>query len=185
MELDPTGKQDSDTATQTHYKEAEPQDHPVTTNVPQTEQPVATPSPKQKPPVAAQILYALGFLGLIFGLFIALIMVIGSSTSSFSDITTMFGLSSLNTKMAALVFALVVVGLFAMINSIRAGKLWALIAYTTVITLGFASTIIDWLTRSEIEKLLHRGNPIGDFLVYIIVGPLLVSLWTKNRRYFA
>ena len=122
----------------------------VIAQMPQTQpMPQATGKVKKpEPPVAAQILYALGFLGLIAGIFVVVMMFIGSSTSAFSDVAGIFGLSSLNIKMAAIIFGLIVIGLFTLIDFIRAKKKWALISYSTVVALGFVATLFDYLTRS-------------------------------------
>lgn len=139
---------------------------------------------KSKPPIAAQILYALGFLGLIGGLLIAVLIFLSAGSSDSSGALDFIGLSSLSVQVAAIVLAAFVIGMFTLINFIRAKKKWALISYSVIIGVTFIATILEWLTRSEAEKLFSDDNPLQDFLVYIVVVPLLIILWTKNRKDF-
>lgn len=148
-------------------------------NSPEILQPQATT--KTKPPIAAQILYALGFLGLIGGLLISLIAFASSNETSS---IVLFGLSSLDVKLAAIIFAVIVIGSFAIINFIRGGKKWALISYTTLVVIGIVSSLINYLTMSEFEKRFSNSNPIADLIGFTLIITILVVLWTKNREYF-
>lgn len=149
-------------------------------------QPTGSTMVKQKkpnPPIAAQILYAFGFLGLIGGLFTALQMFVGTSSSSIGPIAALLGFSVISLQLTSILFGLIVIGLFVLINNIRAQKKWALIAYTTLVVIGVISTIIEFLTLTEFEKGIK--NPIADLILYAPVVLLLAILWTKNKKDFS
>lgn len=137
---------------------------------------------KEKPPVAAQILYALGFIGLIFGLLGSIAIFLGSSdTTSYG---ALFGISSLNNQITAILFGIIVIAGFTLINFIRGGKKWALITYTAISTIGFLATLIGYQTMSDFERARINASPISSFAPFAIIALLLVVLWSKNRAYF-
>lgn len=124
---------------------------------------------KKSPPIAAQILYGLGFVGLILGGF-------GSVVLLFSSSNTGGSLGRLGVVMGIFLAVVSIIG-FYLIHEIRHGKKWALIAYTTLIVLSLISVIFDLI-------LGDKSN--GSFiLTFVVVGPLLLILWTKNRNYFS
>lgn len=136
---------------------------------------------KAKPPLAVQILFALGLCGLIIGIFTAALL-LNSSSGASSSVLVFNGMSN---TLAATILASAYVFLFVLINYIRALKLWALITYTSAMSLLFTVTLYGYLTRSELEKLLDNTSFVGTFLVYIIVAPLLLVIWAKNRKQFS
>ena len=142
------------------------------------------PAKKPNPPIAAQILYALGFIGLILGLFQVVLAFANSTSSSAEPIISAFGISSLDVQIAAVFNGLLIIGGFTLINFIRAGKKWALISFTTIAALTLVSIVFDFLTRTEFERLFGNNNLASDLLGFFILAPLLVVLWTKNRNYF-
>ncbi len=138
---------------------------------------------KEKPPVAAQVLYALGLIALILGIFYSIVL-FAVSTNTTNKLNAVPGLGSLGIKTAAVVLLLMVVGLFVIVNNIRSGKLWALASYTILIALGLVSNLNTFLSRSDLERALDKSNPVTSLLSYMLVGGLLLVLWTKNRKYF-
>jgi hypothetical protein len=157
-------------------------------STPITPMPEPTPSvePKKKanPPIAAQILYALGLLGLIFGLLASILMIFGPTDLAGNIASAIGSYGSTNPKVEAAIFAVIVIILFVLVNALRARKRWGLIAYSAVVVLGFIGSLYEWFTRSAVDKLLNGNNPAGNFLPYIIILPLLLVLWTRNRKDF-
>ena len=123
---------------------------------------------KKKPPIAAQILYALAFIGLIFGLLGSVVLLISSSDSD--------GIFGTYGVLLGVISATITILGFYLIHEIRYGKKWALIAYTTLFLIGLVGTAIDIATAGNLDS--------SSVLVQIILTPILLILWTKNRSYF-
>jgi membrane-bound ClpP family serine protease len=122
-------------------------------------------STKQKPPVAAQILYALGFIGLIFGLLFTVLLLIGSSSIK-------LGLFGVGIKVVAIIYSAIIIFGFYLINQIHNGKKWALITYTVILVLSILNTV-----KAETS----RRSLIFD----LIPAALIFILWTKNKDFFS
>lgn len=125
------------------------------------------PLKKPNPPIAAQILYAFGFLGLIAGLYISIILYVGSPNTSL--LGSLF-IPAISVKMVAVVLAVIVIFGFYLVNQIHNGKKWALITYSVLMVLGLLSVLRSYNTRTFVEELI----PVF----------LIVILWTKNRDFF-
>jgi len=152
----------------------QPQQPEIPTNpvpqMPPAGQPVAVmpsqqmPAVKQKPPIAAQILYALGFIGLIFGLLFVVLIFIGTSSLK-------LGLFGAGVKVVAAVYAVLIIGMFYIINAIRGGKKWALITYSVLLALSVVNVL----------KSSGSKNSLALDLIPVV---LVLVLWTKNQDYF-
>lgn len=162
----------------------EPQQQSVAQPAPIAQQPVQQPiqtmqpqttTPQQmsagKPPVAAQILYALGICGLIIGLLACISIFMASSQSNLAVSAKLFGVKFTELKLLAIINAALVVGAFTLINFIRSGKLWALTTYTVLVSLNILTSLSDISAR---RVLIYQ----------ILVVSLLGTLWFKNRSYF-
>lgn len=121
---------------------------------------------KPKVPIAAQILYALAFIGLIFGLLGAVLLFFATSQlgGPLGDLGRGIGI----------LIAAIVIGGFYLVHEIRHGKQWALITYSVLLGLGILGTV------TTINEPSSRSNVLG----LIIVTPLILTLWLKNRNYF-
>lgn len=139
---------------------------------------------KSNPPIAAQVLYALGFVGMLLGLAYCVIIFISASQQSSRSALQLFGYSSFNIQAAVVIAALILIAGFTLLNFIRAGKKWALIAYTTVVALGLSSTLFDFVTASSLERELNGGVTMRYLIVLLFISGLLSVLWTRNRSYF-
>ena len=126
---------------------------------------------KPKPPVAVQVLYGLGFAGLIFGLYYSILIYTASRSSTLVISTKLYGVSISSLQTLAIVYAALAVGSFTLINFIRSGKKWALISYSVLLALNAATN----LTEVSARKIL---------IYQLLVLGILVILWTKDRSYF-
>ena len=124
----------------------------------------------QKKPVAAQVLYAFGFIGLILGLYSSFLIYSAGSFVSFS--TKLYGVNFQNLQILAIFTAVVTIANFTLINFIRAGKRWALVAFTILYVFGLITSLLD-------KSLV--GLALIMQLLWLV---LLITLWSKNRDYF-
>ena len=125
---------------------------------------------KLSPPVAAQVLYAFGFIGLILGLYSSFLIY---SAGSFESVSTkLYGVNFQNLQILAIFTAVVTIANFTLINFIRAGKRWALVAFTILYVFGLITSLLD-------KSLV--GLALIMQLLWLV---LLITLWSKNRDYF-
>lgn len=153
----------------------------------QDQQPVQPSTPtKKKIPIAARILYVLGLLGLILGLFAVVMIVYTAIQATGTTRATLALLGVGNLYAEAAFLAVIVIGGFALIDRIKAGKKWALISYTTLFAFSYGVTLFSLLTASEFDRLL--GATRDDITALVLMAPvglLLAVLWLRNRDYFS
>ena len=124
--------------------------------------------PIKKPiPISVQILYALGFIGLIVGLGLAAAIFMLSSPSPYP---LFLGLTA---QLLAIGLGLVIVFGFVLISKIHSGKRWALITYSILVALNSIQTVI--------------ANPLAirSYLVAALPVAFLAFIWIKDRAYFS
>jgi|GEM_PF-6666741 len=146
--------------------------------------PVSSQCLRVKPVATARVLYVLGILGLIMGLFIASSLFAGDARGTTKLLTAIPGFSILPPQVEGIVFACMVVALFVLISFTRSMRRWALITYTCSIALLFVSALMLYLTRNDFDKLIGMKNPSLIVITTLIVSPVLVLLWTRNRADF-
>ena len=133
---------------------------------------------KTKPPVSTRILYVLGFLGMIFGLFASVLIFFSSTQSDIVAAFSILGFSGVDLKLTAVFLAVFVIFGFYLIHEIRAGKKWALTVYSTIAGLASASILYDLLLGNA-----SRDTGI-DAVIMVIIALLLGDLWLNQRSYF-
>ncbi len=112
-------------------------------------------SVKKSIPISVQILYALGIIGLIFGL------VLSTVFFAFLGPILSVGLGAIS-----------ILG-FVLINKIHSGKRWALTIYTVLVSLN------------SIQTLAANPYTIQSYLVASLPITLLVVIWVKDKAYFS
>ncbi len=143
---------------------------------------IAKAEKKPNPPVSVQIIYALGFLGLIFGLLTAVLIFVGSSSAGNSELFFGSGLSGAFQAVAVVYAAIVIAGFYVVVK-LRAGRLWALITYSVLYGLALLSVVSERLSQSELERYLNGNNNL-EVLITMLILPLVIMMWTKDRAYF-
>lgn len=128
------------------------------------------PAKKANPSIAAQILYAFGIIGLIVGGLVALLGLL--NPSQFTVLLSVFTV------------ALAVLN-FVLVNKIRGGKKWALIAYSVFIALFFIYNIVRVLMMSDLAREKLGTSLYTTFTGYALTSILIVLLWTRHRNDFS
>ena len=121
---------------------------------------------KTKPPLAAQILYILAFIGLIFGLIGAMFAFLFSASGDglFANLGIGIGITILVLTIAS----------FYLVHEIKHGKIWALTTYSVILGIAILGTL------ASINQTSSRQNILG----ILIATPLVLNLWLKHRNYF-
>jgi hypothetical protein len=127
---------------------------------------------KVKPPIAVQILYAFGFLGLIITLFQSVVIYKSSGNGKLPLDLKVFGIDNL--KSLAIMLAVVSIFSFAIINFIRAGKKWALITHSVILLASFVVIVTSSQLQNKASSLAFQG------LHALLIG----FIWIKNLAYF-
>ncbi len=133
----------------------------------------------KKPPIAAQIIYAVNFVLLILGILTALsIWGVFNSSPSVVPVLAAFGLAG-SISLWPYIILFFVVGQFFLVDRMRAGRFWALCSYSTVIFLG----ALDFLFGLTGPSFAGSRFGIEDIL-RVLISILLIKLIVKNRSYF-
>ena len=129
---------------------------------------------KKHPPLSVQVFYALGFLLLLFGLGVSVIIFAFSNSVSNDSI---FGNLKTTANAAAIVYAVIVISVFVVINFLRAGKKWALIVLSILYGLSTIGVVMDLFDSTQ-------ANALGGVIFYLVFLPFFIIFWTKDKDYF-
>lgn len=126
---------------------------------------------KPKPPIAAQVFFAL-----------SVIFALGVAVTALSALTSPFGRVFYSPVMVLATTLVTAGGSLLLAWYLRQGKKWALATYTIIIGLTIVFYIIKAITASAFPI-------VQSLITVVIIGAvptlLLNNLWTRHRAYFS
>lgn len=134
--------------------------------------------PSQKPPLAAQILYALTIVMFILAILMALLLVYGVVSNGQSLLAS-------DSVSAEIMFITSLIA-FLLVRKIRSLNFLALKLFTGIFLISLAIELLQYFTLTEIDRLLMNATNVFLYtmIVYGVVFILLVLLWTSSRNRF-